>query len=74
MMASEREGGQLALLRRQGLRAAPHAAASYLVYALRSGAFMAVFLGFGAGVGLNIFLYTGAGVQVGVRGAGQGQG
>ena len=63
----ERQGGQLGLMRQQGLTATAYYTATYLWAIAMYCAFMAVFVGFGAAVGLSIFTKTAVGIQVGFR-------
>ena len=64
-LVSERERGASLLMRQQGLAPGAAAAAAAAWFGLVYGAYMAVFVGFGAAVRLNVFIKTGAGVQVG---------
>ena len=63
-LASERQGGQLGLMRQQGLTASAHYLAMYAWSLAMYIVFMLVFVGFGAAVGLSIFTKTAAGIQV----------
>ncbi|KAG2422265.1 hypothetical protein HYH02_015468, partial [Chlamydomonas schloesseri] len=63
-LVSERERGASLLMRQQGLAPGAAAAAAALWFGLVYGAFMAVFVGFGAAVRLNVFIKTGVGVQL----------
>ena len=64
VLASERETGQLQLMRQQGLQLAPYYAATYVWAMSMYVVFMLVFVGFGAAIQLNIFVQTAASVQV----------
>ena len=64
-LVSERQGGQLGLMRQQGLTPAAHYLAMYIWAMAMYIVFMLVFVGFGVAVGLSIFTKTAPGVQVG---------